>query len=134
MEKTFTENENDFRRSFDGGISLHVSPDQAFETVKADVHPAHDGWGEPSRLSFGQPSVLALTESMLPETLRSFVADIANRMQLPLDTPGVASVCALAGATGRRVQVRPKQRDTGWTKTPNLWGGIIAPPGSKKTP
>ncbi len=41
---------------------------------------------------------------------------------------------ARPGVVGRRVGIQPKENDTGWVITPNLWGGIIAPPGFLKSP
>ncbi len=43
-------------------------------------------------------------------------------------------VLALAGAVSRRAVIQPKASDTGWLIVPNLWGGIIAPPGFMKSP
>jgi hypothetical protein len=43
-------------------------------------------------------------------------------------------VLCLAGAVSRRALIQPKANDTGWVVTPNLWGGIVAPPGLMKSP
>ncbi|MEP6961390.1 MAG: YfjI family protein [Acidobacteriota bacterium] len=40
----------------------------------------------------------------------------------------------LAGAVSRRARIQPKEHDTGWIVVPNLWGGIVAPPGFMKSP
>jgi len=42
-------------------------------------------------------------------------------------------VLCLAGAVNRRATIQPKANDTGWVVVPNLWGGIIAPPGFMKS-
>ncbi|MFL6448715.1 MAG: YfjI family protein [Bryobacteraceae bacterium] len=91
-------------------------------------------WLEPEPLPNGEVVVPAFALGMLPSSIRDFVNDIGHRMQVPLDMPAVATICALGGAAGRRVKVQPKERDSGWKKTPNVWGGIVAPPGSMKTP
>ena len=52
-----------------------------------------------------------------------------ERMQVPMDYPAVVMVLCLAGAVNRRAVIQPKANDTGWLVVPNLWGGIIAPPG-----
>jgi putative DNA primase/helicase len=62
------------------------------------------------------------------------VEDLAERMQVPADYPAVCSVVALAGAVNRRATIQPKQQDSTWIVTPNVWGGIIAPPGFLKSP
>ena len=55
-------------------------------------------------------------------------------MQVPMDYPAVVMVLCLAGAVNRRAVIQPKANDTGWVIVPNLWGGIIAPPGFMKSP
>ena len=94
----------------------------------------HQLWPEPEPLPDGRIVVPALALEMLPSSIRDFVSDIAHRLQVPIDMPAVGTLCALGGAAGRRVKVQPKEKDTGWKKTPNVWGGIVAPPGSLKTP
>jgi putative DNA primase/helicase len=55
-------------------------------------------------------------------------------MQVPLDYPAVVSVLCLAGVVNRRAVIQPKASDTSWVVVPNLWGGIVAPPGLMKSP
>jgi len=55
-------------------------------------------------------------------------------MQVPLDYPAIVGVNCLAGATNRRAAIQPKAVDSSWVVVPNLWGGIIAPPGFMKSP
>jgi putative DNA primase/helicase len=94
---------------------------------------AHD-WPDPMPLGGELPPVQACDIAMLPEALRPLVEDAAERMQVPLDFPAVVSVLALAGATNRRATLQPKAADTSWLVVPNLWGGIVAPPGLLKSP
>jgi putative DNA primase/helicase len=79
------------------------------------------------------PPVPAFDLDLLPSSIRPWVADVADRLQVPADMPAVAAVVALASAIGRRVQIRPKRNDR-WTVPPNIWGMVIAPPGWKKSP
>src|SRR3954471_11917175 len=55
-------------------------------------------------------------------------------MKVPLDYPAVMMVLCIAGVVNRRGGIQPKANDTGWVIVPNLWGGIIAPPGFMKSP
>jgi putative DNA primase/helicase len=71
---------------------------------------------------------------MLPESLRDWIEDVAERMQTPMDYPAACAVVALAGSVNRRVRIQPKETDSGWIVTPNLWGAIVGPPGVMKTP
>jgi putative DNA primase/helicase len=43
-------------------------------------------------------------------------------------------ILSLAGVVSRRAVIQPKANDSGWVVVPNLWGGIIAPPGFMKSP
>ncbi len=87
----------------------------------------------PLPLPGGLPDVPVFDLAMLPEALRPWVGDIAERLQCPLDYPSVAFVTALAGVIGKKIGVRPKQQDD-WTVVPNLWGAIVGPPGVQKSP
>lgn len=80
------------------------------------------------------PPVETFTEDLLPESLRPFVEDVAKRMQVPIDYPAAVVVLCLAGAVNRRASIQPKASDTSWVIVPNLWGGIVAPPGYMKSP
>ena len=72
--------------------------------------------------------------ALLPESLRPLVKDVSERMQVPLDYPAVAAVLCIAGVTNRRATIQPKAEDASWVVVPNLWGGMIAPPGLMKSP
>lgn len=91
-------------------------------------------WPEPAPVNAALPPVAPFDPRFLPEVFRPWVRDIAERMQVPMDMPASAMVVALAGAVSRRATVQPKRYDTGWVVTPNLWGGVVAPPGYKKSP
>jgi putative DNA primase/helicase len=93
-----------------------------------------DEWPEPEPLGGELPPVPAFDTQLLPSAFRPLVEDTAERMQVPLDFPAVVSVLCLAGVTNRRATIQPKAVDTSWIVVPNLWGGIIAPPGLMKSP
>jgi hypothetical protein len=58
------------------------------------------------------PKVEALTPEMLPEAIREYIFDVADRQQSPPDFVAVAAICGLAALVGRKVLIRPKQLDT----------------------
>jgi putative DNA primase/helicase len=93
-----------------------------------------DYWPKPEPIQSELPPVEAFSEDLLPDSFRPLVADVAERMQVPMDYPAVVMVLCLAGAVNRRAVIQPKANDTGWVIVPNLWGGIIAPPGFMKSP
>jgi putative DNA primase/helicase len=93
----------------------------------------HD-WPEPLALDGELPAVAQMTPDLLPASFRALASDISERMQVPLDYPAIALTLCLAGAVNRRAIIQPKLNDTNWVIVPNLWGGIVAPPGFLKTP
>ena len=92
-----------------------------------------DLWPEPKPLPDLLPPVAPFDSATLPDAVRSFVEDVAERMQCPLDFPAVAMMIVLAGVLGRKIGVRPKRRDD-WTVIANLWGIVVGRPGIMKTP
>ncbi len=109
-----------------------LRPDGAPTILSAAT--AFDDWPDPMPLGGELPSVQSFDLRLLPESLRPLVEDTAERMQVCPDFPAVVAVMCLAGATNRRVRIQPKSLDTSWIVVPNLWGGIIAPPGLMKSP
>ncbi len=96
--------------------------------------PPQDDWPEPEPLAEALPDVMQFDLELMPESFRPLVQDVAARMQVPLDFPAVAAIATLAGVTNRRAVIQPKRNDHTWKVVPNLWGGIVAPPGMLKSP
>lgn len=69
---------------------------------------------------------------MLPPVISRRAADVAERASVPVDLAVAALIVALSAAIGRRIRIQPKRVDD-WCVIPNLWGVLIAPPGSKKS-
>jgi hypothetical protein len=90
-------------------------------------------WQEPQSLPADMPPVPPFNFECLPDTLRPWIEDISERMQCPPDFPAVGAMIALGSLVGRKVGIRPKRHDD-WLEIPNLWGGVVAPPGLLKTP
>jgi len=88
---------------------------------------------EPEPLPTGLPPVQPFDERLLPQGLRAYVMDIAERMQCPPDYPTIGFVVALSSLAGGRITIRPKRHDD-WTVYPNLWGAIVGRPSLMKTP
>jgi putative DNA primase/helicase len=93
-----------------------------------------DAWPRPERLQSELPPVEPFHEDLLPASFRPLVLDVTERMQVPMDFAAVVMVVCLAGVVNRRAIIQPKANDSGWAVVPNLWGGIIAPPGFMKSP
>lgn len=89
-------------------------------------------WKEPCSL----PSEVVAPEmnlEMLPTSLRAWCSDISERMQVPLEFVAGPAIVTLSSVIGRKVAIYPKTKDD-WKVIPNLWGCLIAPPGSMKSP
>ena len=70
---------------------------------------------------------------LLPPVLADFVLDEADRMPCSPDYIAAALIVCLGSVIGARCGIKPKRRDD-WIVTPNLWGGVIGDPSSKKSP
>jgi putative DNA primase/helicase len=94
----------------------------------------HADWPEPEDLGAELPPVPPFDLELLPASLQPLVADTAERMDCVPDFAACAAVIGLAAVTNRRAQIQPKTLDSGWLEQGNLWGLVVAPPGSMKTP
>ena len=72
-------------------------------------------------------------KALLPATLADFVMDEADRMPCSPDYIAAALIVCLGSVIGARCSIKPKRRDD-WVVTPNLFGGIVGDPSSKKSP
>jgi hypothetical protein len=115
-------------------FDLQQPPIADAKAVADFMAPDNDPWPDPLELQAELPGVPPFRSEFLPEPLRPLIEEIAASMQVPLDFPGAAMVVALAGVVNRRAIIRPKYLDRAWRETCNLWGCIIGPPGSLKSP
>jgi Protein of unknown function (DUF3987) len=96
--------------------------------------PSHwAGWPEPQPMPRGRPPVPAFDHALLSEPLKSWVVDVADRVQCPADFVAVGVMVSAAAVIGRKVAIRPKRQDD-WAVVPNLWGLAVGPPGLMKSP
>jgi uncharacterized protein DUF3987 len=125
--------------NLDERIAIWKAKQQGTEIAakeKANGKGSHEdvlSWPIPKPLPEGLLPVPTLPEIILPESLRPWLADIASRLQVPLDFPAAPAIVALGSIIGNQMRVRPKRRDD-WTVTPNLWGATIGRPGVLKSP
>jgi hypothetical protein len=90
-------------------------------------------WPDPHPL----PSTLLPVEGfdfdLLPDNLRAWCADVSERIQCPADFVGVSLMAAAGSMIGRKVGIRPKDKDD-WTVVANQWAFLIGRPGILKSP
>lgn len=101
---------------------------------QGDTGTTEDDWPKLEPIQSELPPVVAFSEDLLPDSFRSLVRDVSDRMQATMDYLAVIMVLSLAGAVNRRAVIQPKKNDTSWVVVPNLWGGIVAQPGFMKSP
>lgn len=96
-------------------------------------HPALQ-WPAPRPIKADLPPAPAFdAKALLPPALAEFVLDEADRMPCAPDYVACALLVALGSVIGASCALKPKRRDD-WIVTPNLYGGVIGDPSSKKTP
>ena len=87
----------------------------------------------PTPRPFPMHAVAPLDPDLLPDALRPFVLDVAERLQVPGDFVAVSVLTVIGSLLGRHLAVFPKRHDD-WYEFPNLWALLVGPPGMKKTP
>ena len=108
-------------------------PPSILQLLGMALNETMTAWGQPEPLGHKLPPVPALAPSMLPLELWPWVSDIARRLQCPIDYVAASAIVMLGSVIGTGCAIRPKQKDN-WTEIPNLWGAVVGPPGSKKSP
>lgn len=123
---------------------MNTSPETPPEDPSAGPSPtAHTGhvaasagppaWEEPLPLSEPHLGAPELAPDLLPDALRGWLTEAAESLCVPLEMVAVPAIVALGATTGRSIGVQLKQHAE-WITHPNLWGAIIAPPSSMKSP
>ena len=91
-------------------------------------------WSEPKEIKSDIPLAPDFdSKTLLPASLSDFVLDEADRMPCPPDYIAAALIVCLGSVIGARCAIKPKRRDD-WIVTPNLFGGMVGDPSSKKSP
>ena len=70
---------------------------------------------------------------VLPQRLRAWIVDEAERMGAPVDFIAIGALVTLSSLLGKKFTIKPKQHDN-WTVVPNLWGACVGRPSSMKSP
>ena len=90
-------------------------------------------WRTPDPLPSALLPVAPFDLDFLPARIVPWVTDTAELMQCPIDFVAIPAMITIAATIGRKIAIRPK-RNTDWCEVANLWGMIIGPPGSMKSP
>lgn len=92
-----------------------------------------NAWPEPQPIPTDLLPVESFDLELLPDVVRPWIGDIAERMQCPLDFVGVGAMVALSAVIGRKAGIRPKRKDD-WLVIANLWGVVVGRPSTMKSP
>lgn len=90
-------------------------------------------WADPLPLPSSLLPVATFDLALLPDPFRPWVADTADRMQVPPEFVAVPAIVSAGSVIGNQIGIRPQQQ-TDWQETPNLWGCIVGRPGVLKSP
>jgi Protein of unknown function (DUF3987)/RepB DNA-primase N-terminal domain len=93
----------------------------------------HEEWPDVIKIEATLKPVQKLEYNSLPTIFANYTRDVSERMQCPPDFTAISLLVTLSSLVGRKVGIRPKQKDD-WLVTPNLWGMIIGRPSLMKTP
>ena len=102
--------------------------------LDADIEANSPVWLAPREIRTELPPAPPFdAHALLPKSLAEFVLDEADRMPCSPDYIAAALIVCLGSVIGARCAIKPKRRDD-WIVTPNLFGGIVGDPSSKKSP
>ncbi len=98
-----------------------------------ETRDPNENWPDPTPLPIGLLPVPVFDRELLPHAVGRWVADIAERMQVPGEFVAVPAMVAAGATIGNRLGIRPMRYDD-WRVVPNVWGCIIGRPGTMKSP
>jgi Protein of unknown function (DUF3987) len=102
--------------------------------AKTDAADASNNWPEIKPLSPKNPPTPALSTELLPQAIRPYVKDCADRLQVPPEMIATPLLISFGNVIGKKFAIYPKRNDHSWYAHPNLWGCCVAPPSSLKSP
>ncbi len=114
--------------------SAHADSGPAFPPLQESGALTASTWPEPREIKTELPPAPRFdAHALLPKPLADFVLDEADRMPCAPDYIAAALIVCLGSVLGARCAIKPKRRDD-WIVTPNLFGGIVGDPSTKKSP
>ncbi len=98
----------------------------------ANPASASEVWPPRRPLPDAEP-VPTLPPELLPSPLRDWLVDAAACASIPLEMVAAPALVTAGALIGHALAIRPEGARNLWFVIPNLWGGIVAPPGMLKT-
>ena len=84
-------------------------------------------WEKPGEIETQLSPVQPLSNELIPEPFRGWLADVSYRMQTPGDFSAVTAIVIVSSLIGAGCAIRPKKKDN-WAVIPNLWCACIGRP------
>lgn len=109
-----------------------VQKGSSVSSVSPSEHTRPDFSSSPLPIVPDLRPVPQFNPELLPDPIRAWALDIADRAQCAIEYVAVGVLIALATVIGRKVGIRPKRHDF-WLVVANLWGMIVGRPGVLKT-
>ncbi|HET9028264.1 MAG TPA: YfjI family protein [Trueperaceae bacterium] len=116
----------------DAALTADAGQPQDGACCPDDAEEPEATWPQPLPLTEAEVAP-SMPPDLLPEPLRAWLIDEAERMSVPVEMIAIPAVVSLGAVAGRNIGLYPKRYDT-WQVVPNLWGAVIAPPSSMKSP
>ena len=91
-------------------------------------------WPELGSLDTSFEPLPDIPADLIPKPLRAWIQDAATRLGVPTNAIYTAALVGAGALIGNAIRIYPRAHDTSWTEPANLWGVLIAPPSTKKTP
>lgn len=108
---------------------------QDLNTEWIEEHQISSIWATPKPLEAPVSPVMQLSANMLPEDIYKYATYKAYKLDnAPVEFVAIPLIISYAATLGTSHVIKPKASDYDWKETPVLWGGLIAPPSTKKTP
>jgi hypothetical protein len=122
--------DDDGLRAASAWLGAELDAEEAEDRTEARTN----GWDDPKPIVWELRPVAPFDpDALLPNVLRDWIMDEAERMPCPPDFVAAAAIVTLGSLVGARCAIKPKARDS-WLVVPNLWGGIVGDPSAKKSP
>lgn len=124
---------NDLARHRHGAVAECIVNARAPDPFVSFVSKQDGAFVEIRALPDPLPPVPSLDPELIPRSLRSWVQDIADGLQVPLEFCAVPALVAAAGVIGLQVGIALKQQER-WIERCILWGAVIGRPSTSKSP
>jgi hypothetical protein len=117
------------------GTIYHLARQQGWSFPGVKPLPQPGGWPDPVDVFTPMnTSAAEVTEDEAPPALWPFIKDTAERMGVATSSVTLAAIVTCSAVISDEWRLQPKRHDYSWTECARLWGAIVGPPSTLKTP